>query len=81
MVYDSGKGELFVLNEAVIQVVSDKNNAVIADLTLSGQGLVYDSGRGEIFTMDMSKGILYAISDLTITWLNPSLLERICHLA
>src|SRR5664280_2258060 len=53
------------MNVDVIQIISDKNNAIIANLNLSSQGIAYDSVRGEIFTMGSHNGILYAISDIS----------------
>jgi len=42
--YDSAKGEIFVGNS----VISDSNNAVVAQVPNSLASIVYDSGKGEI---------------------------------
>ncbi len=57
LVYDSGKGEIFVQNHGAdtISVISDRNNSVMATIPV-GQypaGMAYDSSKGEIFESDL----------------------------
>jgi YVTN family beta-propeller protein len=55
IVYDSGKGEMFVSNYAsgVVSVILDSTREVVATIPLGTNpyptGLIYDSGKGEIY--------------------------------
>jgi YVTN family beta-propeller protein len=55
IVYDSGKGELFVSNyvSGYVSVISDSTREVVATIPLGNDpypaSLIYDSGKGEIF--------------------------------
>ena len=52
MVYDSGKGEIFVINGGTtVTVISDSNNTVIASLMppIAPGDLAYDSAKGAVF--------------------------------
>jgi YVTN family beta-propeller protein len=52
VVYDSGKGELFVCNSGynTVSVISDSTNAVDGTITvgISPAGPAYNSGKGEV---------------------------------
>ena len=75
--YDLGKNEVFVgsqvtSSECLIQVISDANNSIVANVTLtfnevnrgfSGEELAYDSGKGEIFVAIMAANTVFVISD------------------
>ena len=68
MIYDSGKGEIFLVNSGTVQVISDETNTVVATVPSSANFtpscLAYDSGKGEIFaTSTDSSGIISVISD------------------
>jgi len=58
VVYDSGKGEIFVTNpnSGIVSVISDSNNNVVATIPVgvSPGNLAYDSGRGEIFVANQN---------------------------
>jgi YVTN family beta-propeller protein len=66
--YDSGKGEIFVVNywSDSISVISDSTNNVVATISIGSypQGIAYDSGKGEIFVSDL--GINTSKPTLTI---------------
>jgi len=66
MVYDSGKGEVFVmLDNGTMLVVSDETDEVVAQIQgAGGATLAYDSGAGEIW-VDGSTAGLTAVSDST----------------
>ena len=53
IVYDSGKGEMFVANYGnnTVSVISDCSNTVISTIKvgIEPQGIAYDSIKGEIF--------------------------------
>ncbi len=57
LVYDSGKGEIFVQNHGAdtISVISDRNNSVVATIPVGEYpaGMAYDSSKGEIFESDL----------------------------
>ena len=73
--YDSGKGEIFVINwdSSSVSVISDSTNTVITNVTVSGPtGIAYDSGKGEIFVTNGGSWSAYGntvsvISDSTNT--------------
>ena len=49
LVYDSGRGEIFVNSGGVVSVVSDSSNTEVATLYVrSGIGIAYDSAKGAI---------------------------------
>ena len=50
--YDSGQGEVFVVNQGSsnVSVISDASNSVVATIPVVGDGgMAYDSGKGEVF--------------------------------
>ncbi len=60
--YDSGKGEIFVVNEAtpgIVSVISDSTNKVTATVTVGGGpvGVAYDSGQQEIFVTNSARTV------------------------
>ncbi len=76
MVYDSGKGELFVQGANGLAVISDSNNSLVTTINTGTPGdsheLVYDSGKGEIFeswggTSDRAAATVVVISDKNST--------------
>ncbi len=73
-VYDSGKGEIFVVNYASISVISDSNNTIVANIPseIQSQSIAYDSGKGEIFVPNSEHGTLSVISDSFDTSASPS---------
>ena len=78
IIYDSGKGEIYVTNSfGTIFVISDSSNNVIANLSLGGNTgiepntVAYDSGKGELFVTNPNVGVLngspYVISNGTVS--------------
>ncbi|MDA4122917.1 MAG: YncE family protein, partial [Thaumarchaeota archaeon] len=69
--YDSGKGEVFVVNNAAatISVISDSTNTVVATISGLGnpRGIVYDPAKGELFVANFGSGTVLVISDSTNT--------------
>jgi DNA-binding beta-propeller fold protein YncE len=80
MVYDSGRGEIFVTNDvynftsgeevaSTVSVISDATNSVVADVNLGGgthpEGLAYDSAKGEVFVANSNGTHVAVISDKT----------------
>jgi YVTN family beta-propeller protein len=66
-VYDSGKGEIFVMRSGGLSVISDRTNSIVAnismrDSTISG-AMAYDSRDGKILVADDFSGNLSIISD------------------
>jgi YVTN family beta-propeller protein len=53
--YDSGKGEIFLVNSAsgTVSVLSDSNNKVVSTVTVGQSPYrdLYDSGKGEVFVV------------------------------
>ena len=51
--YDSGKGEVFVVNSGAdtVSVINDVTNTVVATVNVGGnpQGITYDSAKSEVF--------------------------------
>ena len=67
MVYDSGKGEIFVsdLHDGSVFVISDSSNAIVATIgveTSAGE-MVYDSAKSEVFVANYNQ--ISVISDST----------------
>jgi YVTN family beta-propeller protein len=82
MVYDSGKGEIFVTDSvynytsgvevaSIVSVISDITNTVVATVNIGGgthpEGLAYDSARGEVFVANSNGTNVSVISDATNT--------------
>ncbi len=69
LVYDSGKGEIYVSDQVNgISVVSDSRNAVIATVTdTPANDMGYDSGKNEIFATIWGNNNVSVISDATNT--------------
>jgi len=75
VVYDSGRGEVFVMNAVsnTVSVINDTTDLVVASITVGGipQAAVYDSGKGEVFIENGSSNggypYLSVISDATDT--------------
>ena len=71
MVYDSGKGELFVVDgTGLVSVISDSSNSVVATISLPDSfgydnGIAYDSGKGEIF---IATGFATSMSNTPTVW-------------
>jgi YVTN family beta-propeller protein len=69
--YDSGMGEIFVVNSAAgtVLVLSDSNYAELATVSVGQQPYraVYDSGKGEIFVANYGSNSVSVISDQTNT--------------
>jgi YVTN family beta-propeller protein len=67
IVYDGGRGVLFVGSPGVLSVVNDTSNVVVVGIPVSsGAGaLAYDSGKGEIFVADSNLNTVTILSDLT----------------
>src|SRR3989440_11556609 len=69
IVYDGGKGELFVTDERSnnVTVISDSTNAVIANIPVGSYpiGLAYDSGQGEVVVTNSGSKNVTVISDST----------------
>jgi DNA-binding beta-propeller fold protein YncE len=67
IVYDSGKGEVFVADfGSPGDAISDKSNTVVANITslgLTPSSLAYDSASGEILVGNSITGIVSIISD------------------
>jgi hypothetical protein len=63
--YDSGKGQIWVLTQGGVSVISDSNDQVIASVSIAFglYGIAYDSGKGEIFVTSTQDGTVYMISD------------------
>jgi YVTN family beta-propeller protein len=70
-VYDSGKGEIFVVNyfSYTVSVISAKNNTVVATVRvgIAPQALAYDSGKGEVFVANTDSDNVSVISDTSNT--------------
>ena len=68
-VYDSGKGEIFVSNDAdnTVSVISDSTNAVVATIPVGNTpgAMAYDSAKGEIFVINWQDSTISVISDST----------------
>src|SRR5664279_2012559 len=67
--YDSGKGEIFVVNEgdSTVSVISDSTNASVATIAV-GQypvGVAYDSALSEVFVTNAGANTVSVISDVT----------------
>jgi YVTN family beta-propeller protein len=73
IVYDSGKGELFVslsfAGNGKVIIISDKSNTVVGETTVGGEpeGVAYDSAKGEIFVANALSNVVSVISDKTDT--------------
>jgi len=80
MAYDSGKGEVFVVNgtqvpnstpNETVSVISDATNTVVATVKVAASGnnlgLAYDSGKGEVFVAGTYTDPVSVISDSTNT--------------
>jgi DNA-binding beta-propeller fold protein YncE len=80
MVYDSGKGEVFVEDDVfnyssgasvpcIVSVVSDSTNAVVTNVNVGGgthaEGMAYDPAKGEVFVADSNGTDVAVISDAT----------------
>jgi YVTN family beta-propeller protein len=69
--YDSGKGEIFVVNQydGTLSVISDSNNTVVATIPVgnSPDGVAYDSGKGEIFVTNRVSNTVSVVSDSSNT--------------
>ena len=80
MVYDSGKGEVFVEDDVfnytagvsvpcIISVVSDSTNSVVANVNIGGgthaEGMAYDPAEGEVFVANSNGTGVTVISDET----------------
>jgi len=50
LVYDSGKGEIFVAMGSTIQVVSDSTNKVVGTVSLQAGVMAYNPDKGEIYS-------------------------------
>jgi YVTN family beta-propeller protein len=67
--YDSGKGEVFVTNQAYngnyVSVISDATNAVVASIPVGASpwGMAYDSGNGELYVANDGAQTVSVISD------------------
>ena len=71
VVYDSGKGEIFVIayGGSKVSVISDSDNSIVANVTVGTypNGLAYDSAKGEIYVCNGGDGTVSVISDSTNT--------------
>ena len=69
--YDSGKGEVFVVQDLSnnVSVVSDATNTVVATIPVgsSPEGVAYDSGKGEVFVTSYDSNTVSVISDASNT--------------
>ena len=69
VVYDSGKGEIFVtaFGGDKVFVISDSTNSIVANVTVGTYplGEAYDSGKGEIFVCNGGDNNVSVISDST----------------
>lgn len=65
LAYDSTKGEIFVTEGYIVQVISDKTNTVVANITMGTGpvGIAYDSGKGELFVAVFGSNVVAVISD------------------
>ena len=63
LVYDSGKGEIFVAVGSTIQVISDSTNKVVDTINLQAGMMAYNPNKGEIYSSTGSS--LAIISDKT----------------
>ncbi|MCW4018724.1 MAG: YncE family protein [Candidatus Bathyarchaeota archaeon] len=66
VVYDSGKGEMFVANSGSrVSVISEDSNKVIANITVGANptGMAYDSVHGRIFVANTDDNTVSIISD------------------
>ena len=65
--YDSGKGEVFVVNsnDGDVSVISDASNSVVANIPVGSYpiGVAYDSGKGEVFVVNSNSNSVNIISD------------------
>jgi YVTN family beta-propeller protein len=77
MAYDSGKGEVFVVNIVEtsgtplgnVSVISDASNTVVATVPVGVNPIAaaYDSGKGEVFVANSGSNNVSVISDATNT--------------
>ena len=71
LAYDSGKGEIFIVNDGnnSVEVISDRTNAVVATVPVGNQpaDVAYVSGKGEIFVTNFKDNTILIISDSTNT--------------
>ena len=62
VVYDAGKGEIFVANRESgnVSVISDSTNHVVASIPVGSDpyGVAYDSAKGEIFVADSNVTVI-----------------------
>ncbi len=69
--YDSGKGEVFVVNYGsdTVSVILDTNNTVVATVNVGNApyGAAYDSGKGEVFVTNDGSNTVSVISDANDT--------------
>ena len=76
VIYDSGKGEIFVANsvDRTVSVISDSSNAVVSTVTVGAKpfGEAYDSGKGEIFVTNENSDTVSVISDSSSTSASPT---------
>jgi YVTN family beta-propeller protein len=67
--YDSGKGEVFVSNDAdnTVSVISDSSNTVVATINVGNTPgpIAYDSAKGEVFVINWGDQTISVISDST----------------
>lgn len=70
MGFDTGTGQAFLnSNDAAINIISDKNNAVVESFPpstgvgISVGGFAYDSGKGEMFIAGGINNVVYYLSD------------------
>jgi YVTN family beta-propeller protein len=69
--YDSGKGEIFVVNygSTTVSVISDSTNTVVANVTVgtNPMGAAYDFWYGEVFVTNWGSNTVSVISDSSNT--------------
>ena len=67
--YDSGKGEIFLVNSAggSVWVISESSHAVLATVSVGQQPyrVIYDSDKGEVFVTNYAGNSVSVISDTT----------------
>jgi len=67
LVYDSGRGEIFVANynSSSVSIISDSTNLIVAtvDVGEGPNGLAYDSVNGYIFVTNYNSKSVSVISD------------------
>ena len=67
MGFDTGTGQAFLnCGESAADIISDKNNAVVAYFEGFVFGFAYDSGKGEMFIGGGSENVVYYLSDSSI---------------